>query len=84
MAFKAEELTTQIFPEGGEGWFACPENTVKGRPCPQNSRPQCPEQSVACPENTVPPKKPPVNATDLVLLQSQLRSRMAESPAAAF
>ena len=84
MAFKAEELTTQIFPEGGDGWFACPENTVKDRPCPQNSRPQCPGPSVACPENTVPPKKPPVKATDLALLRSQLRSRMAESPVAAF
>ena len=55
MAFRAEELTTKIFPIG----FACPEDTVgkclhrSRKPCPENTRVPCPENTrVPCPENT--------------------------------
>ena len=47
MAFKAEELTTQILPIG-DGLWACPESTVtKGQPCGDTKRP--------CPQGTIPP-----------------------------
>lgn len=63
MAFKADELTSQIFPregpgEGGEAWYACPESTMK-KPCANNTRPPCPDHTKPpggpCPEDTVPP-----------------------------
>jgi hypothetical protein len=84
VAFRAEELTTQIFP-AGEWLWACPESTVtKGKPCPENTRPQCPDKSapIAPPGGPQEPRKPPKKAEGLdrdalVLLQSQLRERLA-------
>jgi hypothetical protein len=59
VAFKAEELTTQIFPGADEGapWAVCPENTIqKGRPCGQSTYVPCPEHTQGqCPERTIPP-----------------------------
>ena len=86
MAFKAEELTTKIFPVAG--WLACPEDTMsKGKPCPQSTHvppvPQpCPggTRPGPCPEDTVSPTtRPPrrASAGTLPLLQAQLRERLA-------
>jgi hypothetical protein len=67
VAFKAEELTSKIFPgifpESGAGIWA------------------------ACPQDTIPPGRPPMKAEGpdrdaLVLLQAQLRDRMAQGSAA--
>ncbi|MFL6235227.1 MAG: hypothetical protein ACJ76N_18980 [Thermoanaerobaculia bacterium] len=90
MAFRAEELTTQIFP-AGEGLWACPESTVnKGKPCPENTKPPCPNNSmpIAPPGGPQEPRRPPKKAgapdrDALVLLQGQLRDRLARGPAAA-
>ncbi len=93
MAFKAEELSTKIFPIAG--WFACPEDTMsKGKPCPQNTHvpPPGPKPCPAgthpdgghpCPEDTMSPTThPPRRATagTLPLLQAQLRERLARGP----
>lgn len=91
MSFKAEELTSKIFPESGVGiWAACPQDTLgKGHPCGDTKRP--------CPQDTKPigpacfaasgQPKPPRDAAGLdrdalVLLRTQLRDRMAQGPAA--
>lgn len=97
MAFKAEELTSKIFPdispEGGAVlWAVCPEDTLnKGGKCPENTKkpgpppgggpggpPNCPQDSHR------PPKKAgELDRGALVLLQAQLRDRMAaQGPAA--
>ena len=67
MAFKAEELTTKIFPLSKTGLWAagggCPQDTLsKGKPCPQNtyvpcpdhSRPPCGGGTQNCPQDTMP------------------------------
>ena len=91
MAFKAEELTTQILPTGG-GLWACPESTVppKGQPCGNSNKPcgdkSSPPGGPGC-GGSAPGPKPKrageLDRTPLVLLQSQLRNRLAEGPAAA-
>jgi hypothetical protein len=92
VAFKAEELTTQIVPAGAGLWAACPESTItKGKPCPENTKPPCPQGTMppggggGCPQDTrKPPKKAEGPDRDaLVLLQSQLRDRLAQGPVAA-
>lgn len=88
MAFKAEELSSKIFPESGIGlWAVCPQDTLgKGQPCGDTKRPPCPENTRVghpCPQDTIPPTgKPPKNAGGwdgdaLILLRSQLRERLA-------
>lgn len=71
MPFKAEELTTQIYPGAGSGLWACPESTIiKKDPCPQNTHipphpgPQpCPAATHPdgnpCPESSIPPAHTP-------------------------
>ena len=93
MAFKAEELTSKIFPEpGAEVWGACPQDTLgKGKPCGDNTkRPPCPQDTrppggPGCPQDTFPTHKPPKSAGGLdrdalALLQSELRERLAHGP----
>jgi hypothetical protein len=94
VAFKAEELTSRIFPgispERGAGLWAvgCPEDTLnKGGKCPENTKkpgPPGPGGPPNCPEDTRrPPKKAgELDRDALVLLQAQLRDRMAQGPAA--
>ena len=90
MAFRAEELTTQIYP-AGEGLWACPESTItKGKPCPENTKPPCPDKSVffvlfgGFLVFRTPPKTAGAPDRDaLILLQGQLRERLARGPAAA-
>ena len=76
MPFKAEELTTQVFPIAGDGLWACPESTIgkKGPcpqnthvPCPDNTHPPCPGGTIGCPENTIPSPthRPPARASGL-------------------
>jgi hypothetical protein len=94
VAFKAEELTSKIFPESGAGiWAGCPQDTLgKGGkpPCPENTKRQCPQDTLPtggepCPQDTrKPPKKAGAPDRDaLVLLQAELRGRLAQGPAAA-
>jgi hypothetical protein len=90
VAFKAEELSTKIFPVAG--WLACPEDTMsKGKPCPQNTHVPppgphpCPAgtQGHPCPEDTISPTTHPprrAGAGTLPLLQAQLRERLASPP----
>jgi hypothetical protein len=92
VAFKADELTTQILPIG-PGLWACPESTItKGKPC-DNTKSPCPDKSVppggpgcgggSAPGGPRPPKKAEGPDRDaLVLLQAQLRDRMAQGSAA--
>jgi hypothetical protein len=96
VAFKAEELTSKIFPESGAGmWAGCPQDTLgKGGgggkpPCPENTRRQCPQDTIPpggqpCPQETRrPPKKATAPDRDaLALLQAQLRGRLAQGTAA--
>jgi hypothetical protein len=90
VAFKAEELTSRIFPESGAGiWAACPQDTLgKGErpPCPENTKRPSPQGpgGGGCPQDTrKPPKKAEGPGRDaLVLLQAQLRDRMAQGSAA--
>jgi len=95
VAFKAEELTSRIFPdispERGAGLWAvgCPEDTLnKGGKCPENTKKPGhpgPGGPPNCPEDTRrPPKKAgELDRDALVLLQAQLRDRMAQGPVAA-
>ncbi|HET9212342.1 MAG TPA: hypothetical protein VFR03_18195 [Thermoanaerobaculia bacterium] len=93
MAFKAEELTSKIFPESGAGiWAACPQDTLgKGErpPCPENTKRQGPQgPGGGQPRPPQEPRRPPKKAEGpdrdaLVLLQGQLRDRLARGPAAA-
>jgi hypothetical protein len=86
VAFKAEELTSKIFPESSAGiWGACPQDTLgKGQPCGDTKRPPCPENTrvgAPCPQDTVPTGKPPKKAGGwdgdaLIHLRSQLRERL--------
>ncbi len=89
MAFKAEELTSKIFPESGAAiWGACPQDTLgKGKPC-GDTKPPCddntrpPQGPGGCPQDTIPPGKPPKKAGGadldaLIHLRSQLRERLA-------
>jgi hypothetical protein len=93
MAFKAEELTSKIFPESGTGlWAVCPQDTMdKGGKCPDNTKKPAPPPGPGpgC-GATAPggggPKPHRAGELDrdaLVLLQGQLRNRLAEGPAAA-
>ena len=92
MAFKAEELTSKIFPGSGAGiWAACPQDTlVKGQPCGDTTKRPCTQDTrppKGCPQDTIPPGRPPKKAEGpdrdaLVLLQAQLRDRMAQGSAA--
>ena len=95
MAFKAEELASKIFPdtfpEAGAGlWAGCPQDTLdKGGkpPCPEHTKRPGPPPGPGghpCPQDT---RKPPKKAAGLdrdalVLLQAQLRDRMAQGQAA--
>ena len=94
MAFKAEELTSKIFPASGTGvWMACPQDTLgKGKPCGDQTKKPCPQDTVRpnepCPQDTQPPRKPPkrsggLDAAALALLQAQLRDRLAQGSLAA-
>lgn len=94
MAFRAEELTTKVFPIG----FACPEDTVgkclhrSRKPCPENTRVPCPGDSrrpcqgptrpdLPCPEDTVPTHRRESagrGGEALTLLQRQLRERLEQ------
>ncbi len=88
MAFKAEELTSKIFPTSGpEVWGACPQDTLgKGKPC-GDTRPPCPQgtrqpDGPGCPQDTFPTGKPPkkdagAGRDALLHLRSQLRERLA-------
>ena len=92
MAFKAEELTTQIFPYPETGLWAaggCQQDTlVKGKPC-QNTQcqdkthPPCGDNTEKCTEDTIPPghpgKRNAAGRADLLLLQAQLRERLAQA-----
>jgi hypothetical protein len=95
VAFRTEELSTQVFPSAGEGLWACPESTIfKKDPCPQSTHvpPPGPQPCPAgthpgggnpCPESTISPTTHPprrASAGTLPLLQAQLRERLA-SPA---
>ncbi len=95
MAFKAEELTSKIFPnispEGGAGlWAICPEDTLnKGGKCPENTKkpgPPGPGGPPNCPQDSRRPPKKEAAELDrdaLILLQSQLRDRLTRGPIAA-
>jgi hypothetical protein len=87
VAFKAEELTTRVFPAG----LACPEDTVgkclhrSKKPCSENTRRLCPEDSrrpcqgnsrPPCPEDTVRRDSLGPDGASLALLQRQLRERL--------
>jgi hypothetical protein len=88
VAFKAEELTSRIFPEPGTGlWAACPQDTLsKGgkQPCPENTKQQCPQDTIPpgqpCPQDSHKPPKQNAGAAReaLALLQGQLRDRLAQ------
>ncbi len=77
----------------GTGLWACPESTIppKGEPCPNNTRPPCSGNTAhpggpGCPAPSGPGPKPPKRAAGLdrdalVLLQGQLRDRLAQGPA---
>ncbi len=94
MAFKAEELTSKVFPaSGAEVWAGCPQDTMpKGKPC-NNTKPPCPPGTVPpggpdCPQDTMPTHKPPRStrerdAATLALLRTQLRDQLAREPIAA-
>lgn len=91
MAFKAEELTSKIFPASGAGlWAICPEDTMnKGGKCPDNTKKPVPPGPGGPPDCLQDSRKPPKKAGELdrdalVLLQAQLRDRMAQGQAAAF
>jgi hypothetical protein len=92
VAFRTEELSTQVFPSAGEGLWACPESTIgKKGPCPQSTHvpppgpPPCPAgthpgEGNPCPESTISPTThppPKASAATLPLLQAQLRERLA-------
>jgi len=95
VAFKAEELTSKIFPnispEGGAGlWAGCPEDTLtKGGKCPDNTKKPGPQGpgGPGCGGGSAPGPKPKrageLDRDALVLLQAQLRDRMAQGQAAA-
>lgn len=89
MAFKAEELTSKIFPESGPAlWGACPQDTLgKDKPC-GDTKPPCPQNTKTpndCPQDTLTHDntgKSPKNAgawgsDALIHLRSQLRERLA-------
>ena len=91
MAFKAEELTSKIFPESGPGlWAGCPQDTLdKGGKCPDNTKKPGPgPKGPGCGSASAPgPRPKPSRAGELerdalVLLQAQLRDRMAQGAAA--
>jgi hypothetical protein len=93
VAFKAEELTTKIFPMLAAG--GCPQDTVsKGKPpCPQNTHVPCPDNSrhpcgggtQNCPQDTAPTthpggdRKSVAGLADLALLRTQLQERLARA-----
>lgn len=89
MAFKAEELASKIFPESGDGlWAACPQDTIdKGGKCPENTKKPGPQGpgGPGCGGSAPGPKPKRAGELDrdaLVLLQAQLRDRMAHGSAA--
>jgi hypothetical protein len=93
VAFKAEELTSKIFPESGAGlWAGCPQDTLEkgGKPpCPENTKKPGPQGPPGRPDPVCPQdsRRPPKRAAELdrdalVLLQAQLRDRMAQGTAA--
>jgi hypothetical protein len=88
VAFKAEELTTKIFPDSGRGLWACPQDTMtKGKPCADHTKNPCPQdthpdggEGHPCPQDTMTPTTHPPRraaADTLPLLQAQLRERLA-------
>lgn len=93
MAFKAEELASKIFSASGPGlWAVCPQDTLtnKGGKCPDNTKKPTPPPGPGpgC-GATAPggggPKPHRAGELDrdaLVLLQAQLRDRMAQGSAA--
>jgi hypothetical protein len=91
VAFKAEELASKIFPESGPGlWAACPQDTAidKGGKCPNNTKkpgPPGPGCGATAPGGggPKPQRAGELDRDALVLLQSQLRNRLAEGPTAA-
>ena len=45
MAFKAEELTTKVFPDSVL-WAGCPQDTMsKGKPCQEHTKKPCTQNS---------------------------------------
>jgi hypothetical protein len=98
VVFKAEELTTKVFPLLAAG--GCPQDTVtKGRPpCPQNTHAPCPENTHPpcgagtdnCPQDTAPTTGPGhgkksvsgLQGSDLKLLRAQLHDRLRQGPEA--
>jgi hypothetical protein len=96
VAFKAEELTSKIFPavfpESDAGlWAGCPQDTLdKGGKCPDNTKKPGPPgpKGPGCGGGSAPGPRPrPKRAGELdrdalVLLQAQLRDRMAQGSAA--
>jgi hypothetical protein len=93
VAFKAEELTSRIFPEispewGAGLWAVCPEDTLnKGGKCPENTKKPGgpPGPGPGCGATAPGPKPKRAGELDrdaLVLLQAQLRDRMAQGSAA--
>jgi hypothetical protein len=96
VAFKAEELTTKVFPLLGAG--GCPEDTFAKKPCPQNSHAPCPEHTKPpcggatgnCPEDSAHPTTGPgkrqaagLQRSGLALLRAQLQDRLRQGPGAA-
>jgi hypothetical protein len=97
VAFKAEELTTKIFPWPAEGLWAvgCPQDTLgKDKPCAQSTHGPCPndthlpcdaDTAGQCPEDThVAPRRAEAGRVSgpLSLLQAQLREQLARGSAA--
>jgi hypothetical protein len=94
VAFKAEELTSKIFPDFAGGlWAGCPQDTMsKDKPCPDHTKQPCDHNTAPpdggggghpCPQDTMPPTAHPPRraaAEALPLLQAQLRERLARGP----
>jgi hypothetical protein len=91
VAFKAEELSTKIFPDSAHGlWAGCPQDTMtKGKPCQDNTKNPCPQNTHPdgghpCPQDTMSPTTHPPRkaaAETLPLLRAQLRERLAREAA---
>ena len=91
MAFKAEELTTKIFPDPVL-WAGCPQDTMsKGKPCQDHTKNPCTQNTAPpdggeghpCPQDTMTPTTHPprkASAATLPLLQAELRERLARRP----
>jgi hypothetical protein len=86
VAFKAEELSTKVFPDSARGlWAGCPQDTLGKDKCQENTKNPCTQHTVPpdgqpCPQDTLSPTHQPPRkaaAETLPLLRAQLRERLA-------